>query len=246
MPTDAPVQFTPPNLLNYCFSSWNQLAIDFVSRMTGYLPGTFALPVFGDATPGVDDRDKFWVRTIANRFDGIYTYDPTIALWTTKFYPEPDGGAKVQLYTGDPTLIPTLDGGSNVPVTAYQGPFWAIATEFAARFPLGLGTLPSGLVIGDGTPGGEENHTLLLKEIPSHTHDVILPNDAPTGTKNAADQQSLTAPGPSPLYPAAAQPTGGDPTTTPPNQTAPHNNMPPYVGVTFIRRTARIYKTLPP
>lgn len=244
MPTDVPVQFTPPNLLNYCFSSWNQLGIDFVSRLTGYLPGTFALPVFGDATPGVDDRDKFWVRTIANRFDDIYTYDPTIALWTARFRPDPDGGAKVQIYTGDPALIPTLDGGTNVAVTAYQGPFWIIAAEFAARFPLGLGTLPSTLVITDGLTGGEENHTLLLTEIPSHVHDEQVMNGG--GATNTIPLEPVGVPTSFTDAGVATLPAGGDPGTTPPNQTAPHNTMPPYIGCTFIRRTARIYKTLPP
>lgn len=234
MPTDAPVQFTAPNLDGYCFTNWTQLFLDAISRMTGYLPGTFALPVFGDSTPSVDDRDKFWVRTIASRFDAVYTYDPTIGLWTTKFYPDPDAGAKVQIYTQDPANIPTLDGGTAGAVTAYTGPFWQIATEFAARFPIGLGTLPSGLAITNGLTGGEETHKLIASEMPVHTHQ----------SQNWSTNSGGAQPDPE---------AGGDNTGTlqPGNVTteaggdAAHNTMPPYVGVTFIRRTARIYKTLP-
>lgn len=133
--------------------------------------------------------------------------------------------------------IGNWDGGvSTDAITDTTGPFWEEVTELKGRFPMGPdadgGTYPPGVT------GGAASHTITINEMPSHSHrrnadgnveDVHLPAGTPgaiagdyTGGTLAIKQYTVT------------DVTGGG-TAMP--------TLPPYFGIPFIRRTARLYRT---
>ena len=100
--------------------------------------------------------------------------------------------------------------------------------NFLGRFPLGVGesnaTGHTNHSIGD--TGGEEKHTLLTTEMPSHTHDYddfheVMANTA-AGHKNCVSYEENRAQSETPAHTRA---TGGG---------ASHNNMPPFLTVNFM------------
>lgn len=103
-----------------------------------------------------------------------------------------------------------------------------------ARIPLHMGNgYPAGV------KGGEAAHTLVLGEIPAHTHSVM--GDISPGTTASPSQAVLatqsdnTAYGPSvdlAMNPATALPTGNS---------MPHANMPPFLTLNFIICLAGIF-----
>lgn len=135
--------------------------------------------------------------------------------------------------------LPTFtsyDGGDVNALSPISGPMWERITDadIQGRFPLTTGTLASGTVIAQGDTGGEEEVELDIDEIPEHTHDVTAPGrqDPNTNTsweKGSGADETITS-----------QPAGGDPD----GDTVPHNNMPPYVGMCWLRRTSRMFYTI--
>jgi len=138
----------------------------------------------------------------------------------------------------------TFDGGDALALSAISGPTWRLAKNsdgvvIAAKFPIAAGTLPSGVVLAQGTTGGEENHVLTLEEIPPHTHSFpIYAGDATNHDNRINTTDELTVQNPSFLTGS----TGGDPASgTPPTVAKGHNNLPNYVVGFLLQRTARIF-----
>lgn len=123
----------------------------------------------------------------------------------------------------------TFDGGDASTAGVASGPMWQQATSLNAAFPVGVGTFPSGTPVAVGGTGGEEKHTLITSEMPSHTHTVTVePTTSAGGNPTTLNQGAgLNLPSSS---------TGGD---------QPHNTLPPYVGVYFLQRTARLFYSVP-
>jgi hypothetical protein len=137
----------------------------------------------------------------------------------------------VELATGtlDPANIGTYDGG-DAGSGLYHGPMWALDSESAALFTLHPGTLPtSGLVIGDGDTGGEEQHALTLNENAAHTH---------TYRKGTSVPPLNTAGGPDLNM---ARQWDDNAVTGSSGLGHPHNTMPPYLCRLKIVRTTRQY-----
>lgn len=231
----ANVQLIPGTLPpGFCPTSEQERYNLYFLLATGLLPGNYSTFNFGDSTPGVDDQDKPWIRTIGGKLDGLYSffnggwYRPhEIPAGSTGF---------VCLWEGAAADIATYDGGDNVAVTDYSGPFWEIITTWAAKMPIGVGTLPGGTVVNVGDTGGSDEQTLALTNMPPHRHTVpantlIIVGSGGGGTagstfKNNDGTENLM------------NLTGGNSDGT----TEPFDIMPPYRGVYFIRRTARIYR----
>ena len=73
-----------------------------------------------------------------------------------------------------------------------------------------------------GKEGGEHQHTLLMAEMPKHSHAVFVAADNGwTGTAKSAVEQSTT-----------------NKQTSTAGQDKPHNNMPPYLTVYMWKRIA--------
>ena len=130
----------------------------------------------------------------------------------------------------------TFDGGDALAASPISGPMWERITDadIQARFPLTTGTLPSGTVVAQGDTGGEEEHELALDEMPEHTHDVTAPGRQEPNTNTSWEKGSGAD------ETVVSQPAGGDAN----GDTVPHNNMPPYVGMCWLRRTSRMFYTV--
>jgi len=226
MPTNAIIQFQAAAFPEgTCFLSEQERANAIAENLIGHLPGTFNSFVIGSSTPAAEDQDKPWIAD-----DGrVYLFDlPGLGAWVAR-HPLPV--ASVMMWTGDISAIDTFDGGETGVVGVASGPMWEVMTAMAGRFPIHPGTMDSGAIIGQGATGGAERHTLTLAEIPTHSHDVPLrPTEDPGTTNLYADRARANAAEPTDLLPTSEVGDGD-----------PHNNMPPYFGIYFIRRSARVW-----
>lgn len=162
-------------------------------------------------------------------------------------HPLPPGA--VMMYEGSEASITTFDGGEAGAVTSISGPMWEKVTQLNARFPVGPGTLPSTAVINVTDTGGEENHELIEEEIPEHTHLIADPEvgaSSLTSPNQVLDNQvtdagllnyTLQGKTDEEATVGKTSPFGGDAD----GDTVGHNNLPPYYGIFFIRRTARTH-----
>jgi microcystin-dependent protein len=117
------------------------------------------------------------------------------------------------------SLIGTFYGGNGL--TTFQLP------NLMGRVPVMTGGVEEFVV---GQIGGEETHTLILNEIPAHTHGVVA---------EASPGSELTAPGNFPAVVEADAYSTGSPTTslgtgmTLTGQSEPHENTQPYLVVNY-------------
>ena len=118
--------------------------------------------------------------------------------------------------------------------------------DLRSRVPVGMGQGPGLPSIEEGEQSGEVNHTLLLTEIPMHTHSKSV-NSANASLSAATAGSSLATP-----VSAAGAPTLGFNTSTPDTTLSaasigisggsqPHNNMQPYLGTNYIICLEGIY-----
>ena len=96
--------------------------------------------------------------------------------------------------------------------------------------PVGAGDAPGRSSFLRGDRGGEENHTLVLAELPTHTHPVAasasLPNaELPTANLLAQGFSYNNAPPTTVMNPGMIARAGSD---------RPHNNMQPYLSLHYI------------
>lgn len=183
---------------------------------------------FGPDTPGPDDQDKPWLKTDSSYVpDRWYVYSS--GAWISR---HPVAPGTIAIYDGLEANIPTFDGGEAGVVTATTGPMWEKYAVLDAKFPIGIGTTPNGTVIGVGTTGGTDEHTLTRAELPAVQIDTL--SVLRTNVQDGGDAKVVVHEGP----------TGSFITDTPlPTEELgdgdPHNNMPLYAGVIFIKKTAR-------
>jgi microcystin-dependent protein len=169
--------------------------------------------------------------------------------WLSKHPLEP---GMTMIWTTTLPTFTTFDGGDADPLSNISGPMWELVTAFATRVPIGVGTLPSGQVIAVGATGGSEEITLDSTNMPQHQHYAFRGADA----GGAAVNVNATT------YAARTFDDGNDnveryrikglATESDTGLTSfiggdgagdavAHNNMPPWLGVFLIRRTARTH-----
>lgn len=250
MPATTIVKLFPPELpAGACFNTYQELANAIIGGATAQFNSDIGNTYFntGSSTPSAANREYPWLDCNSNWWvykDGY---------WTRKHpYQQAD---KVRLiWTGDTTALETFDGGTSGPVTDFSGPMWEVDSSFAAKFPVGVGTFASSgtVAVGASTTGsgvsGTDTVTLTAAQMPIHSHDIAIQvpgyggedgtRDSPDGGTNSQPitNDTTTFPGAllDPLVQAQASQTGGG---------AAHNNLPPFYGVYFIKRTARVYYT---
>jgi hypothetical protein len=233
MPTPTITKTWSPLGANYCFSSYNQLGSDILAHSVLSLSGDFTL-ITTAATPG--DTQYPWINPADGR---LYIY--MSGDWYTEYpfpYAMSSNTGPIIMWNGIESDIKDLgaglDGVNAATTTAYQGPFWVKDTAFDARSPIGPGTLPeSSTLISAGTTGGVDQVDL-VDMLSSHTHGYETPMQ-PVGASPSNYQFTLNTDAPQRAVnyavPRSTDAAGTAVTT--------HDNMHPYVGVWFIRRTIR-------
>jgi len=229
-----------------CFSDVKQLYDLFIDATTAHVKGEYSLFNFGDTVPAVSDQDKPWIRTIGKAPDKIYVYDN--GYWMS-LHPVPVGSYERRMWTGTTAQLAEYDGGSAGTPTALTGPFWEVDTDFAAVFPVGVGSFAAGTEVTQGGTGGKDQVTLETSHVPDHKH---------LGEAYYRVHGGTASSDPSSLASNIKHETGGHTTDAGYNTFSQagvkttsivgdigeaHDNLPPYRGVYFIKRTIRQYYT---
>jgi hypothetical protein len=230
MPNLTLITLTAPSLpVGYCPSNYQQLANDIIGGTQAVFNSTIGNSFFnfGPTYPAINNRIYPWL----DENGQWWIYDQ--GFWLRK---NPVTAAyERRIYVGTTTDLLSYDGGDGTATaTSTTGPMWEVDTEFEARFPVGVGAfVASGAVavMGKATSTaivGEDQHTLTIPEMPAHTHNFfpLVTADANNGGANGV-QYGTTA--------NVATSSTGDGTA--------HNNLPPFYGVYFIKRTGRVYYT---
>ena len=237
MPNLTLITLTPPSLpIGYCPTNYQQLANDVISGTQANFNSAIGNSFFnyGPTTPALNNQVYPWLDENGNWWIFQSGY------WLRQ-HPIAAGSAERRIYVGTTTDLQTYDGGNTNAPSNWSGPMWQVDTLFEARFPVGAGTFAaSGVVSVNGTTtstavAGEDKHTLVTSEMPSHTHQ-ILDQYINLTQRGSADTSVFSATnrseGVANLLPTTSS--GGD---------AAHNNLPPFYGVYFIKRTSRVYYT---
>lgn len=252
------VLLTPGTLpQGYCFTGLQQYYNDIIGLTLAQIPGSLSLFNFGANVPDPADQDKPWIRTNADgTLEGIYTYS---GVWSRP-HPVPAGDNERRIWVGTEAQLWSYDGGDGTDpaaATDTTGSMWAIDTAFDFRFPVGAGTNattydgnPASTIAVKGT-GGAERHVLLEAELPEHTH-VLANNVGNANSTPIAAGEYASANGRGDVddkWCYALSKSLGDesPNVGKVGETgtdASHQNMPPYYGVRFIKRSSRIYYTV--
>lgn len=198
-------------------------------------------------TPPVTTVPPLWLQTTLDATStNPYYYGDLIRMfiWNGSAWvspnPVPPGSSERRIWVGTENDLWAYDGGSGTdpavdPPTLTSGAMWVKDTTFDFRFPVGVGTNTTiyapnpATSIGLLDTGGEEKHVLLTAELAKHYH--ALQNAlGTTGVIISGTVAGGSFLGEYVFYGTAYA--GND---------DPHNNMPPYVGVYFAKRSARKY-----
>jgi hypothetical protein len=238
MPNLTLITLTPPSLpVGYCPTNYQQLANDVISGTQATFNSSIGNSFFnfGASVPALNNQVYPWLDNNGNWwvFQGGY--------WARQ-NPIAAGGSERRIFVGTSADVLSYDGGDGTVYSGnpYAGSMWEIDTAFEARFPVGVGTFAaSGVVSVNGTTtstavAGEDKHTLVTSEMPKHSHTMTWDSQDTAG----GNQLKTLYLGPdanafNDIVKSSGD-TGGD---------AAHNNLPPFYGVYFIKRTSRVYYT---
>lgn len=238
MPNLTLITLTPPSLpIGYCPTNYQQLANDVISGTQANFNSAIGNSFFnfGPTTPTLNNQVYPWLDNNGNWwvFQGGY--------WSRE-NPVAANSSERRIFVGTSADVLSYDGGDGTVYSGnpYAGSMWAIDTNFEARFPVGAGTFAaSGVVSVNGTTtstavAGEDKHTLVTSEIPKHSHTMTWDSQDTAG----GNQLKTLYYGPDANVVNDINKDTGDA-----GGDAPHNNLPPFYGVYFIKRTARVYYT---
>ena len=210
---------SPQQLYNSMFSLGSALAPD----LTGV--------VISDTTPSANDQDKAWIKT--NAGDPVYPFPFVYSngAWLAP-HPCPAASDERRLWVGTAGDITLYDGGDSGTAGIASGPMWAIDDDFAAKFLVGPGTMPSTATVTVGTNGGNETHVLTQAELPDLNFRASI--KAGQADNLDSDNSQVLCSNDAAVNPYTLEvPSGGSGTA--------FSLLPPYRGIYVIKRTARIY-----
>jgi len=234
------VYLNPPGLLpsGYCWSGPQQYLNDIAQLLSVTFSGLDI--IISDSAPAAEDQDKLWARLVGGYLEGIYAYSGG---WYRANQTPPTSGER-RLWMGTEASVWSYDGGDGTDPgisspTLTTGAMWEVDHTFDFKIPIGPGTNATtydgqaATVIAQGDTGGAERVAILNKEMPNHTHTVPLyQGDATNHANRINTTDELVAQDLN--YQSGA--TGGD---SGDQHTWHHQNLPPYVGCFFIKRTSR-------
>jgi hypothetical protein len=147
--------------------------------------------IIQNATPtDADDRNKVWIKLGADgNFERIFLY--TNGAWRSP-HAMPTGMMVMADYAVNTQVVGSntytdFDGGTltGADPTTDSGPFWQVM--YSARFPLSVGTLPSGkaVAVGDESSATEGQETVELgaTNMPEHDHFICYNKEVNASTK---------------------------------------------------------------
>lgn len=159
------------------------------------------------------------------------------------------------------TYLANFDGGDGVGVAPapLSGPMWEVVTEMAAKMPLAAGTLSYGTppittVVGVGDEGGEQKHVLLDTELALHRHYLASSQFGAGDSATNLDPVTTMMQGSGgDSMPLNYKLKGSNALTEPATfglssivgSNVAHENMPPYRGMNWLRRTTRLFYAIP-
>lgn len=236
MPNLTLIQLTPPNFpLNYCPANYQAFANDIISGTQATFLSSIGNSFFnfGSTVPSLNNQVYPWLDADGN----WWVYQG--GFWARK-HPVEINSNERRIFIGTTTDLQTYDGGNTNPASSYSGPMWEVDSNFAARFPVGVGTFAaSGAVAVQGTTtstaiAGEDQHTLSTSEIPPHSHLMTWDSQDTAGGNQLKTLYSGPDANAFDDIKKNTSDSGGG---------SAHNNLPPFYGVYFIKRTARVYYT---
>lgn len=226
----------------WCPSSYQDILNNFSANQTVTVPDSNGNVIVSSTAP--TDTTAVWVRLDSfGRPLGVYYF--ASGAWLS---PHPLQPGITMIWTTTLPTLTTFDGGDANPVSAISGPMWEVVTALQAKLPIGVGTLPGGTVLSVGDTGGAETVTLDLTNIPEHEHELWAGGSDGTASGIREALQTVNNPhaGTSAAYAESdgvtghnnwVKAVGGDGS----GNAVAHTNMPPYVAIYFLRRTARLY-----
>ena len=246
MPNLNLITLTAPTLpLGYCPATYQNLALDIINGTQAAFNSTVGNSFFntGASAPAVnnqifpwfDNDGQWWI------FSG--------GVWTRE-NPTPALSGERKIWVGTISDLQAYDGGDGTAATpsTYAGAMWEVDAAFSARFPVGVGAFAaSGSVAVTGTTtstsiAGEDKHLLIESEIPTHNHNVRVETANGVAVSNLMCTDFTEKPAGNGNNDFSFQ-TGIHVVADNFGGGLSHNNLPPFYGVYFIKRTARAYYT---
>lgn len=233
---------------DYSPTDWNDLLQQIAKVFSAHVVGEYSTFNWGSSIPAAEDQNKPWIRmNVDGSPDGLYTFFNGV--WCRPHPIAPSAPYYRALWFGSEANLRSFDGGdgsADAP-TEFTGSMWEIDTAYPASFLCTAGTFAASGVLAvtgqatDTGVAGSDKHTMTVGELPSHNHEMIWDRQDTTGGggQNNTVYDGTDNGGINDDISRYTEDTGGVSGVT-----TPHNNLPPFVGVYLIKRSARKYFVL--